>query len=115
MVSPNEVEIFMSVIAILTNLHWFPQLTRMIQRKQSDDFSFWTTLILLSNNIIFFAYAGYIGSLSLSIQTGLTILMLLVFGSLIIRYRTTNLLFSEDLIQLLSQHQKQKQSCTTKQ
>ena len=102
MVSSNEVEIFMSIIAILTNLHWFPQLTRMIQRKQSDDFSYWTTLILLSNNIIFFAYAGYIESVSLTIQTGLTIIMLLVFGALIIRYRTTNLLFSEDFLKKLS-------------
>ena len=105
MVSSNEVEIFMSIIAILTNLHWFPQLTRMIQRKQSDDFSYWTTLILLSNNIIFFAYAGYIESVSLTIQTGLTIIMLLVFGALIIRYRTTNLLFSEDFLKKLSYRQ----------
>tara|TARA_R100000406_G_scaffold90077_1_gene76620 strand:+ start:198 stop:521 length:324 start_codon:yes stop_codon:yes gene_type:complete len=105
MVSSSEVEIFMSIIAILTNLHWFPQLTRMVQRKQSDDFSYWTTLILLSNNIIFFAYAGYIDSVSLTIQTGLTIIMLLVFGALIIRYRTTNLLFSEDFLKKLSPHQ----------
>ena len=105
MVSSSEVEIFMSIIAILTNLHWFPQLTRMVQRKQSDDFSYWTTLILLSNNIIFFSYAGYIDSVSLTIQTGLTIIMLLVFGSLIIRYRTTNLLFSEDFLKKLPFHQ----------
>lgn len=105
MVSSSEVEIFMSIIAILTNLHWFPQLTRMVQRKQSDDFSYWTTLILLSNNIIFFSYAGYIDSVSLTIQTGLTIIMLLVFGALIIRYRTTNLLFSEDFLEKLSYRQ----------
>ena len=105
MVSSSEVEIFMSIIAILTNLHWFPQLTRMVQRKQSDDFSYWTTLILLSNNIIFFSYAGYIDSVSLTIQTGLTIIMLLVFGALIIRYRTTNLLFSEDFLKKLPFHQ----------
>jgi len=96
---PQTVEIFMSIIAVLTNVHWVPQLTRLVQRKQSDDFSLWTTLILLTNNIIWFAYAGYIGSISLSIQQGLTLVMLLVFGSLIIKYRTTNLLFSDEVLQ----------------
>ncbi len=96
---PQTVEIFMSIIAVLTNVHWVPQLTRLVQRKQSDDFSLWTTLILLTNNIIWFAYAGYIGSISLSIQQGLTLIMLLVFGSLIIKYRTTNLLFSDEVLQ----------------
>jgi uncharacterized protein with PQ loop repeat len=88
----------MSIVAILTNIHWFPQLGRLINRKQSDDFSLWTTLILLVNNVIWFAYAGYIGSISLSIQQGLSLSMLLIFGSLIIKYRSTNLLFSDDFI-----------------
>jgi len=96
MVEPASVEVFMSIIAVVTNAHWIPQLSRMIARKASDDFSLWTTFILLANNVIFFAYAGYIGSVSLAIQTGLTLAMLLLFGSLIIRYRTTNLLFSDD-------------------
>jgi uncharacterized protein with PQ loop repeat len=95
---PQTVEIFMSMVAILTNVHWFPQLTRLIKRKQSDDFSLWTTLILLVNNIIWFAYAGYIDSISLTIQQGLSLIMLLLFGSLIIHYRTTNLLFSESFL-----------------
>lgn len=99
MMDPQTVEIFMSIVAILTNVHWVPQLTRLVQRKQSDDFSLWTTLILLTNNIIWFAYAGYIDSISLSIQQGLTLVMLLVFGSLIIKYRTTNLLFSDEFLQ----------------
>ena len=93
---PQTVEIFMSIVAILTNVHWVPQLTRLVQRKQSDDFSLWTTIILLTNNIIWFAYAGYIGSISLSIQQGLTLMMLLIFGGLIIRYRTTNYLFPDN-------------------
>ena len=95
MVEPTSIEVFMSIIAVVTNCHWLPQLTRMIKRKASDDFSLWTTFILIANNIVFFAYAGYIDSVSLSIQTGLTLAMLLVFGGLIIRYRTTNLLFPE--------------------
>ena len=82
---PQTIEIFMSVVAIVTNASWLPQLSRLIRRKQSDDFSLWTTLILLVNNVIWFAYAGYI--------------MILFFGSLIIRYRTTNYLFSDNLIQ----------------
>ncbi len=96
MVSPSEVEVFMSVVALITNIHWIPQVSRLMARKQSDDFSLWTTLILLANNIVWFAYAGYIGSVSLSIQQGLTLVMLLLFGSLIIRYRTTNLLISDE-------------------
>jgi uncharacterized protein with PQ loop repeat len=96
MVSPSEVEVFMSVVALVTNIHWIPQVSRLMARKQSDDFSLWTTLILLANNIVWFAYAGYIGSVSLSIQQGLTLVMLLLFGSLIIRYRTTNLLISDE-------------------
>lgn len=96
MVSPSEVEVFMSIVALITNIHWIPQVSRLVARKQSDDFSLWTTLILLANNIVWFAYAGYIGSISLSIQQGLTLVMLLVFGSLIIRYRTTNLLISDE-------------------
>ena len=96
MMDPQTVEIFMSIVAILTNVHWIPQLTRLVQRKQSDDFSLWTTIILLTNNIIWFAYAGYIVSISLSIQQGLTLMMLLIFGGLIIRYRTTNYLFPDN-------------------
>ncbi len=96
MFEPASIEMFMSIIAVVTNCHWIPQLTRMIKRKASDDFSLWTTFILIANNIVFFAYAGYINSISLSIQTGLTLAMLLVFGGLIIRYRTTNLLFPND-------------------
>lgn len=97
MVEPASVEVFMSIVAILTNAHWIPQVSRLVKRKQSDDFSLWTTLILLANNIIWFAYAGYIGSISLSIQQGLTLMMLLIFGGLIIRYRTTNYLFPDNL------------------
>ena len=65
---PQTVEIFMSIVAILTNVHWVPQLTRLVQRKQSDDFSLWTTLILLTNNIIWFAYAGYIDSIFATLE-----------------------------------------------
>lgn len=95
-IEPTSVEVFMSIVAVITNCHWIPQLTRMIKRKASDDFSLWTTFILIANNLVFFAYAGYISSISLSIQTGITLVMLLVFGGLIIRYRTTNFLFPDD-------------------
>lgn len=105
MVDPASVEVFMSIVAILTNVHWVPQVSRLVRRKQSDDFSLWTTLILLANNLVWFAYAGYIGSISLSIQQGLTLVMLLVFGSLIIRYRTTNLLLPESWFQTTSPSQ----------
>ena len=96
MVSPSEVEVFMSVVALITNIHWIPQVSRLVARKQSDDFSLWTTLILLANNIVWFAYAGYIGSISLEYSTRSTLVMLLSLGSLIIRYRTTNLLISDE-------------------
>lgn len=92
----QTIEIFMSIVAVVTNAHWIPQLTRLIRRKQSDDFSLWTTLILLLNNIMWFAYAGYIGSIAFTIQQGIALTMLLIFGSLIIKYRTTNYLFSDN-------------------
>lgn len=97
--NPHEIEYAMSVVALLTNLHWFPQCSRLIKRKHSDDFSLWTTVILLGNNLAWWFYASYIGSPSLAIQQGLTIIMLLFFGSLIIRYRTTPLFFSEEFYQ----------------
>ena len=46
--------------------------------------------------IMWFGYAGYIGSISFTIQQGLSLIMLLFFGSLIIKYRTTNYLFSDN-------------------
>ena len=95
----QTIEIFMSVVAIVTNASWLPQLSRLIRRKQSDDFSLWTTLILLVNNVMWFAYAGYIGSIAFTIQQGLALIMILFFGSLIIKYRTTNYLFSDKFIQ----------------
>jgi uncharacterized protein with PQ loop repeat len=93
--TPADVEYMMSVVAVLTNLHWLPQSSRLIRRKHSDDFSLWTTVILMGNNLAWWFYAAYIGSPSLLLQQGLTICMLLVFAGLIIKYRTTPLFFDD--------------------
>lgn len=96
--TPDQIENLMSVVALATNAHWFPQCTRLINRKESDDFSLWTTVILLANNLAWWFYASYIDSQALMLQQGLTICMLLFFAGLIIRYRTTPLFFSDDVV-----------------
>ena len=87
------IESLMSFIALLSLTSWIPQIARMLERKQTDDFSLWTTLILLICNGSWWFYAIYIESTSFFIQQTLTLIMLVFFGSIIIRYRTTPLLF----------------------
>ena len=44
------IESIMSFIAVFSLTSWIPQIARMLERKQTDDFSLWTTLILLICN-----------------------------------------------------------------
>jgi uncharacterized protein with PQ loop repeat len=87
------IESIMSFIAIFSLSSWIPQIARMLERKQTDDFSLWTTIILIFCNGSWWFYAIYIESISFFIQQTLTLIMLLCFGSIIIKYRTTPLLF----------------------
>ncbi len=87
------IESIMAFIAIFSLTSWIPQIARMLERKQTDDFSLWTTLILLFCNASWWLYAIYIESVSFFIQQTLTLVMLIWFGLIIIRYRTTSLLF----------------------
>ena len=87
------IESIMAFVAVFSLSSWIPQIVRMIERKQTDDFSLWTTLILLICNGSWLLYAFYIDSISFLIQQTLTVVMLLWFGSLIIKYRTTPLFF----------------------
>ena len=87
------IESIMAFIAIFSLTSWIPQIARMLERKQTDDFSLWTTLILLFCNASWWLYAIYIESVSFFIQQTLTLVMLICFGLIIIRYRTTSLLF----------------------
>ena len=82
------IESIMSFIAVFSLTSWIPQIARMLERKQTDDFSLWTTLILLICNGSWWFYAIYIESNSFFIQQTLTLIMLVLFGSIIIRYRT---------------------------
>ena len=90
------VESIMAFIAIFSLSSWIPQIARMIERKKTDDFSLWTTIILLFCNGSWWLYAIYISSISFFIQQTLTLTMLLIFGATIIKYRTTPLLFSKN-------------------
>ncbi len=88
------IESIMAFIALFSLSSWIPQIARMIERKQTDDFSLWTTLILIFCNSAWWLYSLYIESISFLIQQSLTLIMLFWFGVLIIRYRTTPLLFT---------------------
>lgn len=87
MVDPNNVELFMSGIAVFSLTSWIPQIARMIKMKSTKEFSLWTTAILLICNTSWFAYALYITSPSLAFQQGLTMVMLITFTYLVIKYR----------------------------
>ena len=95
MMESTIVESIMSFIAVFSLSSWLPQIARMVERKKTDDFSLWTTLILLFCNGSWWFYAIYISSISFFIQQTLTLTMLLIFGGIIIKYRTTPLLFSK--------------------
>ncbi len=88
------IEALMSFVALISISSWIPQIARMLERKQTDDFSLWTTLILLFCNSAWWLYAIYIESVSFFIQQSLTLIMLLWFSLVIIRYRTTPMLFT---------------------
>jgi uncharacterized protein with PQ loop repeat len=87
------IESLMAFVALLSLSSWIPQIGRMIERKTTDDFSLWTTVILLFCNSAWWLYALYINSISFLIQQSITLIMLLWFGALIIKYRTTPLFF----------------------
>ena len=88
------IESIMAFVAVFSLSSWIPQIARMIERKQTDDFSLWTTIILIICNSAWWLYSIYIESISFLIQQSLTLIMLFWFGVLIIRYRTTPLLFT---------------------
>jgi uncharacterized protein with PQ loop repeat len=92
------IEALMSFVALISISSWIPQIARMLERKQTDDFSLWTTLILLFCNSAWWLYAIYIESVSFFIQQSLTLIMLLWFSLVIIRYRTTPMLFTGKMV-----------------
>ena len=92
------IEALMSFVALISISSWIPQIARMLERKQTDDFSLWTTLILLFCNSAWWLYAIYIESVSFFIQQSLTLMMLLWFSLVIIRYRTTPMLFTGKMV-----------------
>ena len=71
------IESIMAFVAVFSLSSWIPQIAR----------------ILLICNGSWLLYAFYIDSISFLIQQTLTVVMLLWFGSLIIKYRTTPLFF----------------------
>ncbi len=94
MLDGPTIETLMSFVALFSISSWIPQIARMLERKQTDDFSLWTTLILLFCNSAWWLYAIYIESVSFFIQQSLTLIMLIFFSLVILRYRTTPMFFT---------------------
>ena len=92
------IEALMSFVALISISSLIPQIARMLERKQTDDFSLWTTLILLFCNSAWWLYAIFIESVCFFIQQSLTLIMLLWFSLVIIRYRTTPMLFTGKMV-----------------
>ncbi len=82
-----NVEAFMTGVAFFSLTSWIPQIKKMLELKSTKEFSLVTTAILLFCNTSWFAYAIHMDSPSLLIQQGLTMVMLLVFAYLVVKYR----------------------------
>ena len=81
-------QIYMVFVAFASLTSWLPQIYRMVQTKSTNDFSLITTAILLWANGSFLASALFNNDLPLTIQQSLTVVMLILFTFLILKYRT---------------------------
>ena len=82
-----NVEAFMIGISFFSLTSWIPQIKKILAMKSTKEFSLVTTAILLICNTSWFFYAFHIHSPSLILQQGLTMVMLIVFAYLVVRYR----------------------------
>ena len=83
------IDTYMTIVAFASLASWVPQITRMITTKSTDDFSLWTTAILAWVNFSFLAQAIIIDDNSFILLQGISCVMLCIFATIIIRYRTT--------------------------
>lgn len=90
MAAPPALEAYMIFIGLLAQTSFLPQIYRMWKRKSSDDFSLWTSAILMVCNGSWLYYAWVISDAPLLLQQALTVLNLIIFVVLILRYRTQN-------------------------
>lgn len=90
MAASPALEAYMIFIGLLAQTSFLPQIYRMWKRKSSDDFSLWTSAILMVCNGSWLYYAWVISDAPLLLQQALTVLNLIIFVALILRYRTRN-------------------------
>lgn len=88
MAASAGLETYMILIGLLAQTSFLPQIYRMWKRKSSDDFSLWTSAILMVCNGSWLYYALVISDTPLILQQALTVINLVVFVGLILRYRT---------------------------
>lgn len=81
-------ETYMLFIGILVQISFVPQIYRMWCRKSSDDFSLWTSAILMICNASWLYYAWVISDFPLLVQQFLTVLNIALFAALIVYYRS---------------------------
>jgi len=80
----------MVFIGLLAQTSFIPQIYRMWRRKSSDDFSLWTSAILLLCNASWLYYAWVISDAPLLIQQALTVFNIGLFAGMIIHYRSSS-------------------------
>jgi len=81
-------QMYMVFVAFASLTSWLPQIHKMLQTKSTNDFSLITTAILLLANGSFLAWGIFNSDLPLTLQQSLTVIMLVLFTFLILKYRT---------------------------
>tara|TARA_R110000744_G_scaffold237024_1_gene354516 strand:+ start:545 stop:820 length:276 start_codon:yes stop_codon:yes gene_type:complete len=81
-------EQYMTFVAFGALGSWFPQIARMIKTKSTDDFSLWTTAILMWANGSFLWWAYQIDDKPFMLQQILTMIMLTIFTGIILKYKS---------------------------
>ena len=77
----------MVFIGILAQTSFVPQMWRMFKRKSSDDFSLWTSAILLLCNASWLYYSWVISDFPSFMQQALTVFNIGLFAAMIVYYR----------------------------
>ncbi len=87
-VASTELEAYMIFIGILAQTSFVPQMWRMFKRKSSDDFSLWTSAILILCNASWLYYSWIISDFPLFLQQALTVFNIVFFAGMIVYYRS---------------------------
>ena len=83
-------ETYMVLVATLGLFSWVPQIHRILQTRSTDDFSLWTTAILVWANGSFLWWSIQIDDTPLFVQQAITCVMLAIFTFLVLKFRKWN-------------------------